>query len=414
MVRSGDSPIMPLKILLIEDNPDHIEITKWNLKKASGDYQLDFAMDPKEGLKKIFEGAYDAVLCDYRLPGLTAFDILKQMNAKHNDTPLIVVTAMGNEKVAVDMMKEGAYDYIVKDVSYIDTLDVVIRKTLDRHKAKKEKAELEEKIRKAYIELKETQKQLIQAAKLGAIGQLASGVAHEVRNPLGIILQGVNFLEKRISSEEKDIFEILVMLKDNVKRADKILGALLDFSRAESLELQPEDMNSIIEVSISLVKARSKFENIDFVMEKKEGMPLTFADKNKMEQAFINIFFNAIQAMSSGGKIIVRTYDKILDHVRRGVGRREEDCFLVGERAIIVEIEDTGCGISEENLTKIFDPFFSTKGPTKGTGLGLSVTRNIITTHKGLIDIESQVGKGTRVILTLKAIDTSKRGGKDG
>jgi signal transduction histidine kinase len=396
---------MPLKILLIEDNPDHIEITKRILKKAGEDYHLDFSMDPEEGLKKIFEGFYDVVLCDYRLSSLTAFDILKRMNDKNNDTPLIVVTALGNEKVAVEMMKEGAYDYIVKDVSYNDTLDMVIRKTIDRYKIKKEKKELEEKIRKAYIELKETQNQLIQAEKLGAIGQLASGVAHEVRNPLGIILQGVNFLEKKISPEEKDISEILIMLKDNIKRADKIINSLLDFSRVASLELRPEDINSIIETSISLVKTRSKFDNIVFAVEKKDDLPLTFADKNKLEQVFINIFLNAIQAMSSGGQIIVRTYDKILDQVRVGVGRREEDCFLVGERAIIVEIEDTGCGIPEENLAKVFDPFFTTKGPTAGTGLGLSVTQTIVTTHKGLIDIESQVGKGTKVILTFKAVN---------
>jgi DNA-binding NtrC family response regulator len=179
---------MALKILLIEDNPDHIEITRKILQKASGDYHMDSAMTAAEGLKKIFEEAYSVVICDYRLPDSTALDVLKEINAKNKEIPFIVVTALGNEKVAVDMMKAGAYDYIVKDVLYGDTLDIMIKKVIDRYAIRKEKERLEEEVKKAYEELKETQNQLIQAEKLSAIGQLASGVAHEVRNPLGIIL----------------------------------------------------------------------------------------------------------------------------------------------------------------------------------------------------------------------------------
>ncbi|HAZ10820.1 MAG TPA: hypothetical protein DCY56_06930 [Candidatus Omnitrophica bacterium] len=403
---------MALKILLIEDNPDHIEITKRILRKTSEDYQLDSAMDSREGLKMIFEGSYDAVLCDYRLPDSTALDVLKEINNKNKKVPFIVVTALGNEKVAVDMMKEGAYDYIVKDVLYSDALDMVIKKAIDRYRVNKEKERLEKEVIKAYRELKETQGQLIQAEKLSAVGQLASGVAHEVRNPLGIILQGVNYLEKKISAKETDIYEILIMLKDNVKRADKIVNALLDFSRAASLDLKPEDVNSILEVSISLVRTRFKFENIDVIMETKQDMPSALADKNKLEQVFINLLLNAIQAMPAGGKIIIRTYDKILEEIKKGIGRREDDCFRVGEKAIIIEIEDTGSGISEENLKKIFDPFFTTKGPAGGAGLGLSVTQNIINEHKGFISVESQIGKGTKLTVILHAAeDVLKREG---
>lgn len=393
---------MSVKILLIEDNPDHIEITKRILQKTSEDYQVDCVMDSHEGLQKIFEGSYDVILCDYRLPDLSALDILKEMNNKGKDTPLIVISALGNERVAVDMMKEGAYDYVVKDVLYRDTLDVVIKKTIDRYKTRKEKERLEEEIRKAYEELKQTQDQLIQAEKLNVIGRLASGVAHEVRNPLSIILQGINYLENRIPAKEEGISETLTTLKDNVKRADKIINVLLDFSKATSLDLRPEDVNSILEISLSLVKTRSKFENIESIMETKKDIPKVLADKNKLEQVFINILLNAVQSMPKGGKIIIRSYDKQLEEAKDGIGRRKEDHFQIGEKAVIVEIEDTGVGISEENLKKIFDPFFTTKGPTGGAGLGLSVTRNIITMHNGLIGIESQTGKGTKVIITLK------------
>ncbi|MCX5696790.1 MAG: response regulator [Candidatus Omnitrophica bacterium] len=393
---------MPIRILLIEDNQDHAEITKRILQKSDAGYQVDSAMDAQEGLKKIFENPYDAVLCDYRLPGLTALDILKEMNNKKKDTPFVVVTALGNEKVAVDIMKEGAYDYIVKDVLYNDTLDIVIKKVIDRYKAKKEKEGLEEEIRKAYVELRETQDQLIQSEKLSAIGQLASGVAHEVRNPLAIIMQGLNYLEDKIPATEREASEILIMLKDNIKRADKIINTLLDFSRAGSLNLQPEDINSILEISLNLVRARLKFENIDVILETKEDIPFVLGDKNKLEQVFINIFLNAVQAMPKGGRIIIRSFDKKLEEIKNGIGKRADDHFQVGEKTVIVEIEDTGIGITEKNLKRIFDPFFTTKTTMGGAGLGLSVGRNIIHMHKGLIFAESKPGEGTKITILLK------------
>jgi signal transduction histidine kinase len=106
--------------------------------------------------------------------------------------------------------------------------------------------------------------------------------------------------------------------------------------------------------------------------------------------------------MPEGGRIIVRLYDKIFEKPGDGVGRRTEDTFKIGERAVIVEIEDSGVGIPEEYFKKVFDPFFTTKGPRQGSGLGLSVSRNIIETHKGLIDITSRVNRGTKVTVTLK------------
>jgi len=260
----------------------------------------------------------------------------------------------------------------------------------------------EEDLEKAYTKLKETQDQLIQVEKLNAVGQLASGVAHEVRNPLGIIIQGINYLEKRISLKKEDIFETFTMVKDSVKRADRIINLLLDFSKVTNLDLQSEDINSVLENSLSLVRTKSKSKDVDIIIETNKDVPKVRIDKNRIEQVFVNVFLNAIQAMAKGGKIIIRSYDTLLKEARDGVGRRKVDFFRIGEKAVVVEIEDTGVGISEENLKKIFDPFFTTKGPSEGTGLGLSVSRNIIIMHRGLIEVKSKLGKGTKVIIVLK------------
>jgi signal transduction histidine kinase len=261
----------------------------------------------------------------------------------------------------------------------------------------------------AYDELKEMQDKLIQSEKLKAIGQLASGVAHEMRNPLGIIMQGVAYLEQIISPEAKEPRETLSIVKESTQRADRIVTSLLDFSRATKLELHPEYIDFILESSLNLVK--TGLNNIKVVKEIQEGLPKVLVDKNKLTQVFINLFINAIHAMPEAGKLTIRSFVKQLEEARNSTGERLDDSFEAGEKVVVVEIEDTGMGISEENLKKIFDPFFTTKGPGKGTGLGLSVSRNIIIMHKGLIEVKSQVKKGTRVIITLRIFKGEEENG---
>jgi signal transduction histidine kinase len=255
-------------------------------------------------------------------------------------------------------------------------------------------------LKMAYDELKEMQDKLIQSEKLKAIGQLASGVAHEMRNPLGIIMQGVAYLEQIISPQAKEPRETLSIVKESAQRADRIVISLLDFSRATRLELHPESIGSILESSLNLVKTELK--NIEVAREIQEDLPKVLVDKNKLTQVFINLFINAIQAMPEAGKLTIRSFIKQLEEARNSIDERLDYSFQAGEKAVVVEIEDTGMGISEENLKRIFDPFFTTKGMGKGTGLGLSVSRNIIIMHKGLMEIKSQVKKGTRVIITLR------------
>ncbi len=259
----------------------------------------------------------------------------------------------------------------------------------------------EELLRRAYADLKETRMQLIQADKLEAIGRMASGVAHEVLNPLAIIMQGINYLEGEVHPEQEDIFTAVRMMKENIKRADSIVRTLLEFSRPGELALKAENINSILESSLDLV--RHKFKSDIAVSEELiPDLPMVLADKNKMEQVFINLFLNSIQAMPSGGKLFLRSYLVCLNEAKNGVGRRQGDRFKLMEKAVVVQVEDTGSGISKENLSKIFDPFFTTKGPKEGVGLGLLITKNIIDLHKGLIEIESQVGKGTKFSIFLK------------
>ncbi len=243
--------------------------------------------------------------------------------------------------------------------------------------------QIREKLEDGFKKLRETQFQLIQSEKMEALGRIAAGVAHEVKNPLGIILQGINYFEAALLPEAKDNRQMLEMMKDSVKRADSIVRALLDFSRYQELKTEPQDINSIIEASINLVRYELKLNSIESVCELEEDLPNMLLDKIKMEQVFINLFNNAADAMPKGGKLHVRSY-------------------LSKEKNIIVEVEDNGVGMDEDILSKIFDPFFTTKNRTQGTGLGLSIVKSIIEMHEAMIYVESKKGQGTKLTIVLK------------
>ncbi|MFA6079541.1 MAG: ATP-binding protein, partial [Candidatus Omnitrophota bacterium] len=263
-------------------------------------------------------------------------------------------------------------------------------------------SQIRDRLEKSLEKLKAAQMQLVHAEKMEAVGRMASGIAHEVKNPLGIILQGINYFESELAPEEKDNREMLLMMKDGVKRADNIVRALLDFSRVEDLKMKECDINTIIKRSIDLVRHKLSLNNVESVYEMGGDIPKMFFDKEKLEQVFINLFNNAIDAMPQGGKLFVRTYLTELKVPGEKIGHRESDIFKLGEKAIVVEVEDTGMGIDKDVADKVFDPFFTTKNRSEGTGLGLSIAKSIVEMHKGLIHLKSEKGKGTKFTIIFK------------
>ncbi len=255
---------------------------------------------------------------------------------------------------------------------------------------------IREELENSLERLKEAQMQLVHAEKMEAIGRMASGVAHEVKNPLGIILQGINYLEGKASSEEPGDLQILQMMKDSVKRADGIVRALLDFSRTEELKQECQDINAVIEGVMELMKHRFKLQPVELVFHLERNLPKIFIDRGKIEQVFVNLFNNALDAMPRGGRLSVRSYLFEMKALEEKVGNRKGDGFRTGEQVVVTEIEDTGVGIGEDIVNKVFDPFFTTKDRSEGTGLGLSIAKNIIEMHNGLIKVESTKGKGTK------------------
>ncbi len=257
---------------------------------------------------------------------------------------------------------------------------------------------------KAHEQLKAAQLQLIQAEKMESVGTLAAGVAHEVKNPLAIMLMGTEFLTKSITVKSEDVAMVLQEMRDAVARADGIIRGLLDFSAAQQLEMEMTPVESVIEQSLTLIRHELIRHSVDLQRNFAPNLPPVGVDRNQFQQVFVNIFMNAIQAMGeAGGTLTVRTSSKVLTDGGHIEGTRVAGNFWVNDEVVLVEVEDSGPGIPAEFLSKIFDPFFTTKPAGLGTGLGLSVTKKIIEMHDGNITIANLPTRGVRVSIMLKA-----------
>jgi PAS domain S-box-containing protein len=273
---------------------------------------------------------------------------------------------------------------------------------LARHKDELQKALSE--LQRSHEDLKSAQFQLIQAEKMQSIGRLAAGVAHEVKNPLGILRMGADYLAKNLTSPDENVALIVADMTDAIKRADGIIMGLLDFSVPHALDSHAEDLSVLMEQSVALVRHLLNEGDLKLVKDLAEGLPPVWLDPNKIKQVFVNLLTNAIHATPPGGTITVRTSTRRLrrDEVDHDAGSRLADRFRAGEAVLIAEVLDTGAGIPDEKLAQIFDPFFTTKPTGKGTGLGLTVTKKIVELHGGSLDIRNRKEGGVAVTIMFK------------
>jgi two-component system NtrC family sensor kinase len=240
--------------------------------------------------------------------------------------------------------------------------------------------------RKTALEEKDrTQKQLIQAEKLAALGIVAAGIAHEVKNPLAVIIQGVEYLKSTVESDAT-LLDVTERIKRSALRADHIIRGLLSFTRQTPIQAENVDITPVIEESLSLVAYQIKSKHIKVFRQYAPDLPNVTVDSNQIKQVLVNLLLNSFEAMQEGGTITIQA---------ESIGDEK------GKRYLQVSIADTGCGIPEDELEKIFDPFYTTKDTPVNAGLGLSVTKGIIDKHHGKIRIESEVDRGTRVIIAL-------------
>lgn len=242
-----------------------------------------------------------------------------------------------------------------------------------------------DKLESAYIELKETQEQLHSAEKLASIGQLAAGVAHEINNPLGSIMLYANMLRRKIEkcTEDSQSREDLSLIIEEANRCKNIVANLLNFARQGKLRISSVNVFELITNITRMLLINPVFSDIEITINNQIESQEIEGDSDQLKQVFLNILTNACEALESSlVKKIVINLKKI-------------------DNNIVIEITDSGCGIPQENIGKVFTPFFTTKKMGKGTGLGLAITYGIVKMHKGEIKVNSNIGKGTSFVITL-------------
>jgi PAS domain S-box-containing protein len=291
---------------------------------------------------------------DYRLTGLRETPLYLTMNISplliDGKTPGILITSTD----------------VTKRVELEDAL-------------KQYTVELEDKVDKGTAAAQKLEQQVMHSEKLAALGRLSAGIAHEIGNPLTSISSFAQLLRELTTDEFTQ--NSLDIINKHIQRITDIVRKMSTFARADSLNIQYVQLNDVLQSTLDLVRLDKRMKNtIEILVSFDPDLPKTMVDEGQMSQVFINIIFNALDAMPEGGRLNITT--------RRDHGESGKD-------SILIEFADNGIGISKQEFEKIFDPFYTTKEVGKGTGLGLSVSYNIIKRFNGEIKVESGDGKGT-------------------
>ena len=415
-----------IRVLLVEDSPTEAMLIEAALADSE-DVQFDVSHTTclKETQIALQQQSFDIVVLDLTLPECSGMETFTRLHASCPTVPVVILTANASKTIALESVKQGAQDYILKEQIENMQLSMSLRYAIERKKSEESLKKAQHEVEEAYRELKETQAQLVQNEKLASIGQLAAGVAHEMNTPLGFISSNIQTLKSYIN-KFKDIHQEVIQLCDQIGQSEsqpiqgkvdeiqsmhqklkidfiledahdlvdesqegldtvaEIVQSLRDFTRIDQAESYSEyDLNHAWEST--LVMAKSELKNID--VETRLGeIPSVYCNPTQINEIFLSVTRNAIEALETNSqdapKLTIQT-------------------SLAGDR-VICKIQDNGPGIPDDILAHVFDPFFTTKAVGAGKGLGLSSAHDIIVAkHQGKIDIETCVGQGTTVSIEL-------------
>jgi two-component system NtrC family sensor kinase len=248
---------------------------------------------------------------------------------------------------------------------------------------------LEQKVKERTEELAAIQNTLVQSQRLASLGKLAAGIAHEINNPLGGILVLSSLVVEDLKDDDPHRENLQEVIKQTMRCRDIVKG-LLQFSRQEEGKTEYVKVNDILNNTLSLIEKQALFHNIEVVKNLDAELPYILGDNSQLQQVFINVILNAVQAMKEIGTLTINTLHE-----------KKNDM-------VVIEISDTGCGIPEEMIDRIFDPFFTTKEVGEGTGLGLSIAYGIVTKHHGRMTVKSKVNEGSTFTIKIPAVESGK------
>lgn len=379
-----------LRVLLVEDDPDHAYLARNAiLSSRKREYVVELASTVEDAMKKVQESAVHMVLCDIHLPDKTGVDFLEWLNAQEIDIPVVMMTGTGDEKMAVRALQDGAYNYIVKDESYLRVLPHVLDEAFIKHLADQEKERYEREIREKNAALEKANRELKKLDQLKS--DFIASVSHDLRTPLNSVQESIALiLEGVVNANDEKGKNVLQIAKRSIARLEVMINDLLDFSKIEAgkmrLHLEPCDIQILVDEVLGSLRSLAEKKKLRLKFTPIEGFPKVVCDAERMIQVFTNLVGNAIKFTPEHG-IVTVTVEQ--------ASRYE----------VHVTFSDTGIGIPQESLEKIFERFEQVRGTSpqmvKGTGLGLAICKELAKLHGGDVWAESELGKGSRFIVCL-------------
>ncbi|HXG84991.1 MAG TPA: ATP-binding protein [Pyrinomonadaceae bacterium] len=385
----------------------------------SARYDCRTAETVNEALGYLADDEYSVVITDIIIPGISGIELLRKIIENYPYTAVIMVSGVDRTQRALDAVRLGAFDYLIKPCD-LDVLELTVERALERRtlllNARQYKLDLEARnseLARGKAELERLQAQIIHSEKMASLGQLAAGIAHELNNPVGFIYGNMDVLggctsgltellhyydeaalpetvaagaaaiKERIDyrASLEDLSSIIGDCRDGARRIRDIVQNLRTFSRLDEAEFTKSDIHEGIDSTVRLLSRYYSADNITLVRDYGDLPPVN-AYSGQLNQVWMNLLVNAAQAVSANGgevRIVTRAFAESMS----------------------VTISDTGGGIAPEHLKRIFDPFYTTKPVGEGTGLGLSISFGIIERHKGTIKVESRPNEGTSFTVTI-------------
>lgn len=370
-------PSPSLRVLLVEDSPDDAQLIRIELLNQGYAASITRVDTTEDLARELDGGPWDVVLCDHRLPGMDALSALALVRARGLDVPFIIVSNVIAEASAIEAMRAGAHDFLYKH--RLGKLGAIIERETCEADLRSERRRM--------------QQQLLLADRLSSVGMLAAGVAHEINNPLAYVLGNLEFALGRLASdqtlggaERSELQQALEQAREGSERIGRITRDLKVFC-GNNVEAArgPVNVRTVMESSIGI--AWNQIRHRARLTRHFDRVPLVTGDENRLGQVFLNLLVNAAQALP----------DEHIEQNEISVAIRTE----AGK--VVIEVQDTGKGMSPEELARAFEPFYSTKPRGVGTGIGLSICRSIVTDMGGEISCHSSRGAGATFCVRLPA-----------
>ena len=387
-VSAGPAARGALRILILEDQPSDAELEQRLLRRAGLDFTAVVVDTEETFLRELDVFRPEVILSDYNLPGFSGEDALTVARERYPQVPFVFLSGALGEEAAVELIRRGATDYVLKDRPA--RLAAVVRRAVDEAEQRAERAGLEARLQ--------------QAQRLESLGKLAGGVAHDFNNLLGIVLNYMSFVGAELAKEPSQIHwqavrDDIAEVETAVQRAVDLTRQLLTFGRGEVLQPCVLNINDVIADARHLL-ARALGEHIELATVLTGNLCPVFADRAQIERVLVDLAVNARDAMPTGGRLTIETAGIELEEPPTG-----EPVTLPPGSYVRLRVSDTGTGIPREVIDRVFEPFFTTKPQGAGIGLGLAAIYGIITRANGAITIDSEPGQGTTVTILLPVTD---------